>query len=256
MMTMIDRAWRLFGTGLSFIVFGLGGLVLALTFFPFFNVFVRDKQQRASLAQHTVHTAWRIYIACVQAMGVVSSECDGADKLREARGTVIVANHPSLLDIVFLLALMRRTQCVVKAGVWRNPFMSGVVKAANYIPNLNDPERLLQDCVNALKASNNLMIFPEGSRTQPGKKPKYQRGFAYVAIMAGAPIQLVTIQCAPPTLRKGEPWYKIPPRRAHWTIRVHERIDVAAEYPDGPTAHAVRKLCAQVESRLEECLVS
>lgn len=254
MISGLDRMWRLFGTGLSFAVFGLGGLVLALTIFPIFNIFVRNQEKRARLAQNTVHASWRAYVAFMQALGVVSSESHNAHLLRQARGTVIVANHPSLLDIVFLLALMDRTQCVIKAGVWRNPFMRGVVKAANYIPNLNDPERLLRDCAEALKAGNNLVIFPEGSRTQPGKKPRYQRGFAYLALMAKAPIQLVTIQCEPPSLRKGEPWYKIPPRRSHWIIRVHERIEAAADFQSGGMAIAVRKLCTHVEKRIEECL--
>ncbi len=254
MIARLNHFWRLFGTALSFAVFGLGGLLLALTVFPFFNIFIRSQERRAKLAQRTVHASWRVYVAFMQAFGVLSIICHGAEKLRAARGTVVVANHPTLLDIVFLLSLMERTQCVIKAGVWRNPFMSGVVQAANYIPNLNDPVRLLRDCALALKAGNNLVIFPEGSRTKLGKKQAYQRGFAYVALTAGAPIQLVTIECQPPTLRKGEPWYKIPARQTHWIIHVHERIDVAADFQASNTAIAVRRLCAHVEKRIEECL--
>lgn len=252
MSSRLERIWRLFGTGFSFVLFGLGGLVLALSVFPFFNIFIQDRARRARWAQQTVHTSWRVYVWLMQALGVVSSECHGSPLLREARGTLIVANHPSLLDIVFLLSLMRRTQCVIKAGVWRNPFMAGVVKAANYIPNLGDPERLVRECADALKAGNNLVIFPEGSRTQPGKKHKYQRGFAYVALMAGAPIQIVSISCQPPSLRKGEKWYQIPPHRSHWIIRAHECIDVAADYQNLPIPIAVRNLCARVESKIEE----
>jgi 1-acyl-sn-glycerol-3-phosphate acyltransferase len=254
MMRAADRAWRLAATGLSFALFGIGGLVLALTVFPLFNMLVRDREKRAAMAQRTVHMVWRLFVRIMKLLGVLTYECHGGDILRRERSTLIVANHPSLLDIVFIMSLMERTQCVVKMGVWRNPFMRGVVVAANYIPNRNDPERLLDDCVAALAAGNNLVIFPEGSRTPPGQKRRYQRGFAYVALRAHAPIRLVTVRCTPPTLLKGEPWYKIPPRRPHWVVRVHERIETEDAAVD--TAIAVRRLCAHVERRIEESLAA
>lgn len=257
MMAWIDRTWRLFGTAFSFAIFGLGGLVLAITVFPLYNLLIRDRERRAALAQQTVHVIWRIYVRIMASMGVMSYEFQGGEVLRRERGAVVIANHPTLLDIVFIMSCMERTQCVVKAGVWRNPFMRGVVTAANYIPNFDDPEKLLNDCVAALDAGNNLVIFPEGSRTKPGQKRKYQRGFAYIALRAEAPIRLVTVTCTPPTLRKGEPWYAIPKQRPHWTIRVHESIDPRELLTDHPEpAIAVRQLCAHVERRIEENLAA
>jgi 1-acyl-sn-glycerol-3-phosphate acyltransferase len=255
MIAALDRFWRLISTAICFALFGLGGLALALTVFPLLNILVRDKHRRAAMAQDVVHATMRLYrLVICSPLGPVSCDCPDAAILRAERGCLVVANHPTLLDIVFLMSVMERTQCVVKAGVWRNPFMRGVVTAANYIPNLDDPEKLLDDCAAALKAGNNLVIFPEGSRTPPGRKRKYQRGFAYVALRSGAPIRIVTLTCDPPTLFKGEPWHKIPVRRARWVIRVHERLDPVA-HEDQP-AIAVRRLCAQVERRIEDSLAA
>jgi 1-acyl-sn-glycerol-3-phosphate acyltransferase len=253
-MKTLDYIWRLFATALCFALFGLGGLVLALIVFPLINLLIRDRERRTAFAQGTVHAVWRLYVRIVVWVGVCTFEAHGAELLRGDRGTLVIANHPSLLDIVFIMSLMERTQCVVKAGVWNNPFMRGAVTAANYIPNMNDPEKLLEDCVAALKAGNNLVIFPEGSRTPASGKRKYQRGFAYIALRSQAPLRLVTVTCTPPTLLKGEPWYKIPPQRPHWTIRVHEHIDI--EEDSAEPAIAVRRLCAQVERRIEETLVA
>ena len=138
---------------------------------------------------------------------------------------MIIANHPSLIDVVLIMSLMDRTQCVVKASVRKNPFMRGVVTATNYIPNLGDPERMIEDCVTALRTGHNLLIFPEGSRTVPGKKVRLQRGFANIALKARAPVRLVTVTCNPPTLRKGEKWYQIPPRRPLFHVRVCDRLE-------------------------------
>jgi 1-acyl-sn-glycerol-3-phosphate acyltransferase len=249
-MRALDRLWRLFATGFSFLLFGLGGIVLAGLVFPAINLFVRDREKRAAVAQHTIHRIWRLYVRIMVLMGACSYEVHGAELLRNDRGTLVIANHPSLLDIVFIMSLMERTQCVVKSGVWKNPFMRGAVMAANYVPNNGDPEKLLDACVAALQAGNNLVIFPEGSRTPPGQKRKYQRGFARIALRSHAPVRLVTLTCTPPTLLKGEPWYKIPPQRPHWVLRVHDHIPVEDHAAD--SALAVRKLCAQVERRIEE----
>jgi len=253
-MSFLDRTWRLIVTAFCFALFGLGGLFLALVVFPLINLLIRDRTKRAAFAQDTVHAVWRFYVRIMATLGGISYEAHGAELLRADRGTLVIANHPSLLDIVLIMSLMERTQCVVKAGVWNNPFMRGVVTAANYIANTGDPEKLLDDCVDALKAGNNLVIFPEGSRTPAHGKRKYQRGFAYIALRSQAPLRLVTVTCNPPTLLKGEPWWKIPPKRPHWVIRVHELIDI--EDDPGEPALAVRRLCAKVERRIEETLVA
>jgi len=253
-MKTLDRAWRFIVTAFCFSLFGLGGLFLALVVFPLINLLIRDRDRRAKFAQDTVHAVWRLYVRILVWTGGVSYEVHGAELLRADRGTLVIANHPSLLDIVFIMSLMERTQCVVKAGVWRNPFMRGVVTAANYIPNTGDPEKLLDDCVTALKDGNNLVIFPEGSRTPASGKRKIQRGFAYIALRSQAPLRLVTVTCTPPTLLKGEPWYKIPEKRPHWVIRVHEHIDI--EDDQQAPALAVRRLCDRVEKRIEETLVA
>jgi len=253
-MRALDITWRLITHAFCFSLFGLGGLALALIVFPLMNLLIRDREQRTRVAQQTIHAVWRIFVRVMTAMGGVSYEVHGAELLRQDRGTLVIANHPSLLDIVFIMSLMDRTQCVVKAGVWKNPFMRGAVTAANYIPNIGDPEKLIEDCVATLKAGNNLVIFPEGSRTPASGKRKIQRGFAYIALRSQAPVRLVTVTCDPPTLLKGDPWYKIPARRPHWVIRVHEHIEI--EEDTAEPALAVRRICAQVERRIEESLVA
>lgn len=253
-MKTLDYVWRLLMTAFSFALFGIGGLVLALVVFPLINLLIRNREKRTVFAQATVHWVWRLYVRILVLTGVCTFEAYGAELLRQDRGTLVIANHPSLLDIVFIMSLMERTQCVVKAAVWRNPFMRGAVQAANYIPNTGDPERLLNDCVAALNAGNNLVIFPEGSRTPAQGKRKIQRGFAYIALRSQAPLRLVTVTCTPPTLLKGEPWYKIPARRPHWVIRVHEHLEI--ENDSTEPAIAVRRLCAQVERRIEETLAA
>ena len=252
MIQRLERFWRQCGTGLSFAMFGVGGLILALFVFPFINLAVRDRARRARIAQRIVHSSWKIYMRIVVAMRVLDFDTDDAATLRGATGTLVIANHPSLLDIVLIMSLMERTQCVVKAGAWKNPFMRGVIRATNYIPNLGDPEQVIDECVAALKSGNNLVIFPEGSRTVPGQKVRLQRGFANIALRAGAPIRLVTVSCTPPMLRKGEKWYDCPATRPRYRVRVCDLLETDRFASAEIRSRAARSLTAHVARRFEE----
>ena len=249
-----ERLYRQLGTGLAFVTFGVGGLLLSVTVFPLFNVVVRDRERRARVAQRTVRSTWRLFIWMLVAMRIIDLETEGVDVLRRETGTLVIANHPTLIDIVLIISMMDRAQCVVKEGVWKNPFMRGVVKATNYIPNLGDPGLTLRKCVAALQAGNNLVIFPEGTRTATNRQMHLERGFANIAIRAGAPIRIVTVSCDPPMLRKGEKWYKSPVRRPCFRVRVGERIDTVQEYDTGLPARRARDLTAQVTKRFEELI--
>jgi 1-acyl-sn-glycerol-3-phosphate acyltransferase len=252
----LERFWRQVGTGIAFTLFGIGGLFLTLLVFPFINLAFRDRDRRALAAQRTVHATWKLFIRVAIALGTIEVETDGEDLLRGATGTLVIANHPSLLDVVLIMSLMTRTQCVVKRGVWKNPFMRGVVRAANYIPNLGDPEQTLSGCIAALQAGNNLVIFPEGSRTVPGQAMHLERGFANIAIRSGAPIRLVTVSCTPPMLRKGEKWYQSPMRRPRFHVRVCDQMDTRNLYASDTPSRDARRLTAHVTRRFEELLTN
>lgn len=253
-MRQIDFIWRLFGSGLAFVFFGIGGLCLSLTAFPLITLLVRDPARRADLAQRLARQAFRLHIRFMILFGVINLDVVGAEKLMHDEGTLIVSNHPTLLDVVLLISLLPRTQCIVKAEIWRNPFMRGVVTAAGYIRNDGDPEKLIQDSADVLAAKNNLIIFPEGSRTVPGRPLRLQRGAANIAIRARAPIRLVTIKCVPPTLMKGQKWYEIPPVRMHFTIVVHETIETGRFMSESVPSVAARRLNTYIGERLTELM--
>ncbi len=254
MIERLDNLWRLFATGVSFAVFGIGGIVLTVTVFPVINLLIHDRRRRTELAQRTVHQTFRVFRCFMVSMGVIEFEAVGVENLRNDRGVLLVANHPTLLDVVLLMSLMDRAQCVVKHQIWANPFMRGAVTATDYIRNDDDPERLITDCSRSLADGNNLIIFPEGSRTIPGRPRQLQRGFASVAVQSRSPIRLVTITCVPPMLLKGEKWYQIPPRRPRFRVEVHELVDPDELCGDNPRSIAARRLTALMETRFEELL--
>lgn len=222
----LNYAWRLLWTGIAFASFSLGGLLLAVAAFPVLALFSRDAAQRGHRFRAVLRWAFRLFLAVLDLCGVLRIVIDDTGRLAACRGAVIVANHPSLIDVVILMAHLPRAQCIVKPALWRHPFLGPVMRAAGFIPSDVDGETMLHRCRESLAAGDNLIIFPEGTRSQPGEQIRFQRGFANVAVLSGAAIQPVFIRCDPPTLLKGDRWYDIPDRRVLFDLQVKAPISV------------------------------
>jgi 1-acyl-sn-glycerol-3-phosphate acyltransferase len=228
----IDYWWRLVGTGLSFSLFGLGGIMLSLTLFPLVHLFSSSRTAANHRCQYLVHLSFRALILWMRLLRVLTYEIAGAEKLKDGGNRLIVANHPSLIDVVFIIALLPRTFCVVKQAAWSNPFMAGVMWATGYIPNAN-PVRFVEACVDCLAQGENLVVFPESTRTVPGQPLKLRRGAANIIVRSRHPFVPVTITSRPRTLSKTEKWYQIPTCRAHFKVTVGDSVDPAPALVEG-----------------------
>ena len=219
----LNYCWRVLATGWCFFSFSLGGLLLTLTVFPIIHLRWRDPDQRRDRAQRAIHQSFRFFIGQMIWLGVMSVELRNAERLRELNGVLVLANHPTLIDVVLMISLMPRADCIVKEALWRNRYLGGVVRAAQYIPN-RGAEQLVQDCSKALAKQRPLIVFPEGTRTVPGEPFSFQRGAAHVALATGCEVVPVILTCNPPTLTKATRWYQVPPRRFHVRLEVLEPI--------------------------------
>ena len=102
-------------------------------------------------------------------------------------------------------------------------------------------EAMYENAKDSLRAGNNLVIFPEGTRTPADGSLRLQRGAANIAVRGGFALTPVVIRCEPPTLRKGDKWYQVPVRRPRYVIDVREDIDPARlAAPGADDAMAVR----------------
>jgi len=243
--TRLDHAWRVIGTGLSFLAFGVGGLALRLCVFPVLQLGVREPARRRALARRWIQRSFAGHVWLMHRLGLLTYEVRGRERLQR-RGLLILANHPTLIDVVFLISLLPDADCVVKVGVARNPFMRGPVRAAGYIAN-DEGAGLVEECIAAVRGGGNLVIFPEGTRSEPGRPLRLQRGAANIAVRGRLDITPVRISCSPPTLGKGQKWYRVPSRRFHMLIEVGDDLPIApyveaiAAAPGGE-ALAVRRL--------------
>ncbi|NVJ66730.1 MAG: 1-acyl-sn-glycerol-3-phosphate acyltransferase [Gammaproteobacteria bacterium] len=250
MFNTINWLWRLFATAICYITFGLGALTMGLLIFSLIRIFTRDPLKTKQRIQYTIHKGFSFFIWLMQALGIMTVEYQGVEKLKQDKGVVVIANHPSLIDVVIIIGLIPYADCIVKEALWNNFFIKWIVKAA-YIPNRR-AEGLIDDCRNALSDGGNLVIFPEGTRTEAGKPLKFQRGVANIAINTKADIRPIQVHCKPEFLTKRLKWYQIPPKKAHFLIKVDDRIATVSHLEGVKPTMASRKITKMLEDYYRE----
>jgi len=236
----INYFWRILATGLCFVLFGLGGLVLSLIVIPCQKLLISNVSKRKYVARKTVHYAFKFFIFFMSFVGIFKFDLRQAKKLKKLRGHLILANHPSLIDVVVLISLIPNADCVVKTHLFKNVFLRGVVSNTGYISNA-EPDGLIRDCEESLKAGNNLIVFPQGTRSKPEETVKFQRGAANIAIRCQAKVTSVLLKVVPTTLTKNTPWYKIPVTKAHFSAAIVESTPTLPENNIEQISKSVRK---------------
>ena len=231
-LSRINYGWRLLATGGCFAIFGLGGLTLSALVFPLLAL--HRQEERLPRTRRLIQRAFALFLKLMVCLGIMRLEVSGAEKLKNCRHMIVLANHPTLIDVVALISLMPNASCVVKEALWKNRFLGGVVRAAGYISNAGT-ERLVEDCAADLRSGRPLLIFPEGTRIPPGESRRFKTGGAHLAVSAGVPV-------VPVAHNAGEFWAKnaFVKKPGLITVSIGPAIDTA-----GKTAEQVTALAEQ-----------
>lgn len=242
MISLILKGYKVAITGIYFALFGVGALCLSLFVFPLISYFHPDPVAREKQVQRIIQKAFALFSFAMKYSGVIRFHITGAEKLREDKACLIVANHPSLIDYILIAAHLPQCDCLVKAALWENRFLKGIVRAAGYIPN-NNPEDVLIRCAEKFKQGNVLLIFPEGTRTSLSKPPELQRGAAQIAVRSAVDIRVIHISMTPRFLTKEQRWFHVPDIRPFFHLEVKGRIAISDFLNDDlPLSMATRRL--------------
>lgn len=245
--TRIAYRWRQLRTGIAFAVFGIAGLVFAPLVLVPLCLTARGPDRTKRRAQWVMSRWFRAFAHLMRLLGLIDWHIEGAEKLR-TRGQLIIANHPTLIDVVLLLGYMPQVDCIVKETVFRNPFMGRAVSWAGYISN-STATQVVADCAETLRKGNSLLIFPEGTRSVPGQPIRIPHAAARIALESGAPVLPVNISCEPITLFKGQPWYRVADRQSLIRLQVGEAYSPEPWLREAPSmAIAARRLSRHWET--------
>lgn len=249
-----ERIWRLCGTGIMYVIFGAGSVLFGVVvMLPLSIVFAAAPQSRIKWWRRAIRIAFAGFVRLAGWLRVFDVHFTNPAGLREP-GQMIIANHPSLLDVVILISKLPDVDCVIKHRLSRNPFVSLQVWLADYVRN-DSAEEVVNECARRLDAGRSLIVFPEGTRTKRGMPLKFLRGTARMILACGAPLRPVVIHCHPRSLAKGDPWYRVPERRIQYHFLVEPCLDIERfRKSDRPESARARQLTAWLEEWFERQL--
>ncbi|HZV55042.1 MAG TPA: lysophospholipid acyltransferase family protein [Rhodocyclaceae bacterium] len=207
-------------------VAGLGFLaLLCLLWLPFAMILqaVLPRRWGQPIGRGLIMLAFRIYLRFLALFCACRFDLAELDALRADGPMVLVANHPSLLDVVMIASRFPNMVCIMKAALMDNILLGAAARLACYIPN-NAPLEMVRRARQELREGAQLLIFPEGTRTVAFPLNPCTPGAGLIAGRADVPVQTLLIDFSSPYLGKAWPLFRRPELPLHVSIRVGRRF--------------------------------
>ena len=238
-------AYRVFIKWFSFFIFGFCSIIFGSLTLPFMRLIFHPKKRFQKYGRRFISGALRFFIFIMHSLGIVNLEVDNREKYRNLSSKIVVANHPSLLDVVMLLALMPNADCIVNASL-NNGILRGIIRQL-FILNSLDLEELFKMCDESLKYGNCIVIFPEGTRTPRNGKVILKKGAVRIAITCGCNIVPLHIGGTDKYgLGKKDPWLGFNPNERYiYRISMGDEIN-PEKYRDLSTPAMVRAITTEI----------
>ena len=142
-------------------------------------------------------------------IGVLNLYTPQKTEPKDSNGEMWLCNHPTILDGSYLLKFITNGTCVYKSAIGSNPLYGSTVKIADYIPNVGGPD-MVRNAANKLKSGQDMVIFPEGTRSTRLDTSLFKPGFALIAKRAEANINLLWTDNPQDFLTRESPYWKAP----------------------------------------------
>lgn len=205
----------------AYLIFAVLGATFSVACLIPAVVFRGDRAHR--FGQRLIQGLFVFFLGYLRRCGLLVLDASELATLRNSRGLIFVANHPCLLDAVFVVSQLPQIVCLMKGSVARNVVLCGTAKLAGYVHN-ESGLGLVRKCGQRLRQGANLLIFPEGTRSVDGRMQPFKMGFALIARKAQSPVQTIIITADSNYLGKTWPFFRKPAFPTRYSLRLGKRF--------------------------------
>lgn len=221
----------------AFIAFLIGSIVLSLIGFVLLTL--GGKTPKNKYRYHKV-LRWTARFV-VDNMPFVRTKVVNNHNENFDKPAVIIANHQSHIDLMFMMMLTPKLIILTNQWVWRSPFYGVIIRYADFYPVANGIENSIDTLSPMVEQGYSIVIFPEGTRSETGYINRFHKGAFFLAEKLGLDILPVITHGIGFALPKSE----LILRNSNVTVKILERITPSnAIYGEGYVERSkqVRKL--------------
>ncbi|MDD5868975.1 MAG: lysophospholipid acyltransferase family protein [Succinatimonas sp.] len=256
-MHVIAGIYRVIMAALYFAFFGIGALIISLVLFNVLKLFVHDEHSLRNKSRNITSLSFKFFVSSGNFLKIFDIQVEGLEKLKDDHGMMFIANHPTLIDVVIMISFVKNANCVVKAALKHNPFLRTIVKSNDYVTNDGTAEEIIQKCKICFKKHDNLIIFPEGTRTIDKTNLHFTHGFSSIAIENECKIRPIAIDYQSRGLQKHVPFYYI--YFGKLTYRLHvldcfDTVEYVKEHQDREISAISRMISKELKNTIASCL--
>lgn len=178
------------------------GLMLLLGNAACLPLLLTPKAFRQPIVQQLISGIFRLFLLGTASCGLMRLDLSALDSINKQRKMLLVANHPSMIDVFLVVSRVRRSICLMRASIGFNIFLAVGAHLAGYISNRHSGT-MLRRAASAVEQGDLLLVFPEGTRTTRQPVNELKPGVALIAKMTKAPLQTILIVTNSAYLSKG-----------------------------------------------------
>ncbi|BDX38374.1 glycerol acyltransferase [Tenuifilaceae bacterium CYCD] len=204
------------GTVYAFVAFLIGSLVLSIIGFCLLTIGRRTPKNK--LRYHKTLRWTARYV--VYRMPFVKTKVINEFNEKFDKPAIIVANHQSHIDLMFMMMLNPKLIILTNQWVWRSPFYGGIIRYADFYPVANGIENSIDRLKPMVELGYSIVIFPEGTRSETGYINRFHKGAFFLAEKLGLDILPVITHGIGFALPKSE----LMLRKSNVSVKILERI--------------------------------
>ena len=230
------------------IFFGLGSLALGVVVFPILKIFSKTSKMYKTRCAKIVHKSWKMLVKILENSDIIRVCVDS--EVFEIKNKIIVASHPSYIDILLLIAFIPNSLCLAKPSVLKNFVMKNIVKSL-YITSDGTVEDFLEKSKSALEDGFNVIIFPTGKRIDGGEEVHIHKGASQFAIKSGISIVPLKITTSEPFMMKNHSFFQLGAKVVQFDIEIQDEIVVEnLKTPDMTEIGLRNKICSIIKEKI------
>lgn len=248
----MPRFLRIVLSAWCFFLFFVGSPLIGIVVLPILRLFAKDREDHRRRCTRVIGRLHRVFWWWCSTSGLISPRPPMPELKGIAPGEpyVMITNHPSLIDVILLLASFEGLTCVVKGSWYRSLVLGPLLKQTAYLPGPGsgeeESEDMLGTMVTHLERGHPLLVFPEGTRSAKNRMHRFRRGAVEAAVRAQVPIVAMFVSLDRPWLMKGVPFWHVPRDTARYSVEMLEIVDTR-----GIPVERARALNAELQAKFQ-----